>query len=229
MNKIKAIIFDIDGVLVDVSNSYREAIKQTAEFFLKGNIEPNEINELKQKTGFNNDWDLTEALIQKRGLKIPKEKIIAKFQELYLGSGGKGGLIGNEAWLLNLDFLKNLSKEYEIGILTGRPKEEAFIPLKKSNSLKYFKSIIAMEDCGNMGKPNPFGLKLVLKELEITNKEESIYVGDTPDDMRCAINAGIIPIGCLPPKNKSSELKDALTKAGARVVLNEVNEIIRVI
>ena len=34
MAKIKAIIFDIDGVLIDVSKSYRVAIAQTAEFFL---------------------------------------------------------------------------------------------------------------------------------------------------------------------------------------------------
>ena len=32
------LIFDMDGVLVDVSKSYREAIRQTTSYFLKRSI-----------------------------------------------------------------------------------------------------------------------------------------------------------------------------------------------
>jgi histidinol dehydrogenase len=229
MGKNKAIIFDIDGVLVDVSKSYREAIRQTAEFFIGGAIGPNEINELKAKTGYNNDWDLTEALILKRGIKVPKQKIVDKFQEFYLGTKKTKGLIENEKWLLDLEILEKLSKNYLLGILTGRPREEALIPLEKSGALKYFPVVIAMEDTEGKGKPNPFGLNLVLEKLGAIDRSNSMYVGDVPDDMRTAKNAGIIGIGCLPPQNKTNELRKALIETRGKVVLNEVNEIIKVV
>jgi len=224
-----AIIFDIDGVLVDVSQSYRIAIAKTAEYFTGKKVLPDEINELKQQTGFNNDWDLTEAIVKKRRVNVPYQKIVDKFQELYLGAQGKGGLIENEKWLLDLGVLGELSKKYLIGILTGRPREEALIPLRKAGVENYFKVIVAMEDCEGCGKPNPYGLNLAMKKLGVTDKTNSVYVGDVPDDMRAAKNAGIVGIGSLPPQNKTRELKERLISAGALKVMNEVNEIIKVV
>jgi HAD superfamily phosphatase len=228
-DQLRAILFDIDGVLVDVSNSYRQAIAQTTEYFTNKVVLPNEIQELKQKTGFNNDWDLTEALIKKREVTVSKEKIIEKFQELYLGSTTQKGLIENEKWLLDRELLAKLSKKYLLGIVTGRPKEEAFIPLKKEGVEKYFKAIVAMEDCKGLGKPNPFGIKLALEQLGLKNSTKAIYVGDALDDIRAAKSAGIIAIGCLPPKNKSTELRDLMIEVGASQVINEVNETLKVI
>lgn len=62
------IIFDMDGVLVDVSKSYRQAIKQTVElvlqikFGIKINVETKDIETLRRIPGFNNDWDLSFEL-----------------------------------------------------------------------------------------------------------------------------------------------------------------------
>jgi len=66
------IVFDMDGVLVDVSGSYRETIRQTAGLFFgsaQGGPLPNPIFSLgdlavvKQSGGYNNDWDLTCRVI----------------------------------------------------------------------------------------------------------------------------------------------------------------------
>lgn len=226
MNNEKGILlFDIDGVLVDVSNSYREVIKQTAEFFTKTLVTPEEIQSYKEKTGFNNDWDLTCAIIQSRGMFVPKENVIEKFQELYLGVNGKKGLIESEKWLLNKKILESLSKKYLLGILTGRPREEVFIALDKERVRGYFKTIIAMEDCSNKWKPNPFGLFLALEKLGYPDSKNAIYLGDSLDDIRAAKNANIRSIGCIPPKNKSNQLKQLMLSLGAYTVINEVNEI----
>lgn len=68
-----ALIFDMDGVLIDVSNSYRETIRQTVRLYLShglglkvGRIAPvtqDVISLFKSAGGFNNDWDLTSALL----------------------------------------------------------------------------------------------------------------------------------------------------------------------
>jgi len=215
----------MDGVLVDVSNSYRQAITQTTEFFTGKNVLPKEIQELKQQTGYNNDWDLTEALIKKRGKIVPKQDIINKFQELYLGTNEKEGLISNEKWLLDKELLEALSKKYLIGLVTGRPKEEALIPLQKEGVEKYFCAIVAMEDCAKKGKPNPFGINLCLEKLGISGGETVCYVGDALDDIRAAKAAGIDAIGCLPPRNRSMELRKLMQNLGAKKVIEEVNEL----
>lgn len=223
------ILFDIDGVLVDVSNSYREAIKQTAEFFTNTKVFSQEIQSYKEKTGFNNDWDLTYAIIQSRGLSVSMGEVVNKFQELYLGTPKNKGLIESEKWLLDKKILENLSKNYLLGILTGRPKEEAFIALNKNKAADYFKVVIAMEDCLGKGKPNPFGLLLALEKLGSLDSKNAIYVGDSLDDIRAAKSAGVKPIGCMPPKNCSIELKEKMISLGAVRVINEVNEIEEVI
>jgi phosphoglycolate phosphatase-like HAD superfamily hydrolase len=63
------IVFDMDGVLIDVSSSYREAVRKTARRFLAGakNSEQlpdplfplDDLARLKQSGGLNNDWELT--------------------------------------------------------------------------------------------------------------------------------------------------------------------------
>jgi HAD superfamily hydrolase (TIGR01548 family) len=69
MRRPKLIVFDMDGVIVDVSRSYRETVRQTARLFLQGAkcfeklpdplFSLVDLASLKQTGGLNNDWDLT--------------------------------------------------------------------------------------------------------------------------------------------------------------------------
>jgi len=227
----KVILFDLDGVLVDVKNSYRLTIKKTAEFFAKQKITYKEIQSFKEKGGYNNDWDLTEAIISSKGARIKKQDIIKKFQEFYLGNKKKKGLINNEAWLLDKNLLKNLYKKYRLGIVTGRPKEEAYYVLKKFKVLGFFDAVIAMEDCGKKQKPNPFGINLALKRLNLAkaNKKSAIYIGDNIDDIKAAKNAGIKSIGILSSNINSKSLKKPMINNGAIKILNDINKLASVI
>ena len=70
---IDLLIFDMDGVLVDVSRSYRQAIQQTVQIYFetclglkksrRSLITKEDISIFKSIGGFNNDWELTSALI----------------------------------------------------------------------------------------------------------------------------------------------------------------------
>jgi HAD superfamily hydrolase (TIGR01548 family) len=67
------LIFDMDGVLIDVSRSYRETIEQTVQIYLEECLEfrkkkrelvtKEDISLFKSAGGFNNDWDLTSGLL----------------------------------------------------------------------------------------------------------------------------------------------------------------------
>lgn len=69
----KMIIFDMDGVLVDVSLSYRDTTRKTALIFFslcKGAsmlpdplFDLKELSFVKQSGGLNNDWDLSHKII----------------------------------------------------------------------------------------------------------------------------------------------------------------------
>jgi HAD superfamily hydrolase (TIGR01548 family) len=73
MNRVEVLIFDMDGVLVDVRESYREAARRTATGYLERLLDwppgfldvitLEDVAALKLARGFNNDWALTTALI----------------------------------------------------------------------------------------------------------------------------------------------------------------------
>src|SRR3989338_1518407 len=107
------LIFDIDGVLVDVSKSYRFAIKKTVEYFTGKEISLQDVQALKNMGGYNNDWDASEALIKLKGKNIGKQEIIGKFQDIY------AELMDNEPWLMDKRILESLSKRYKMAVFTG--------------------------------------------------------------------------------------------------------------
>lgn len=72
LREVNAVVFDCDGVLVDVRESYDIAVRETAQriigaitgIILPSNIIDEETLFSFRKTGgFNNDWDLTYAII----------------------------------------------------------------------------------------------------------------------------------------------------------------------
>jgi HAD superfamily phosphatase len=73
MEKLDILVFDMDGVLIDVTNSYRKTIQRTVQIYLgtclgfKGRREQvvtgEDISLFKSTGGFNNDWDLSAGLL----------------------------------------------------------------------------------------------------------------------------------------------------------------------
>lgn len=219
----KALVFDMDGVLVDVRFSYMTAIKKTVEYFTGKTVTDAEIQQLKNQGGFNNDWDVTETFIVKNGVKAAKQDIIDTFQNIYKGPHCNG-LIQHETWLLNLSILKDLSKIYILGIVTGRPKEETEHTLTISGAKKFFKTWVTMDDTTEQ-KPDPEPL---LKALQLLNCTKGWYVGDTVDDMKMAHAAGIHAIGVIPPGSDES-LGIVLKKNGAEMIVRDINTIQQVL
>ncbi len=73
LSKVKKLIFDCDGVLVNDKESYRQTIIYTVNFYfshllgLEGKekelVDQEDIQKLKDTGAFNNDWKLTHAFI----------------------------------------------------------------------------------------------------------------------------------------------------------------------
>ncbi|CAM9737903.1 unnamed protein product [Discosporangium mesarthrocarpum] len=94
---IRCLLFDMDGVLAEVSRSYRQAIVDTADHW-NVPVSAADIQAAKVKGNSNNDWKLTHSLIKaehlKNGVKeTPDLQMVTdRFEELYQGKGGGAGL-----------------------------------------------------------------------------------------------------------------------------------------
>lgn len=212
------IVFDMDGVLVDASGSYRVAVKNTFNHFSSKEISFEEISAAKKLGGLNNDWDLTDYLLKKYGLEVNYDDIVTVFQSYY------EKLADTEGILIDKSFLDKIAPNYNLVIFTGRLEDEAYFTLNKYGLTDYFNPIITMKDVGlDHQKPDCRGLEII-KDRIITNK--IYYLGDTVDDMTCAITANVNGIGVLPPQDKSDDLKNVLKSKNAMVVLNQVTDLI---
>lgn len=190
------VLFDMDGVLVDVKDSYRKAIEETANWHLGRNggkaIGQKEVSMIKSIVGFNNDWDATFAIVKAGGrlegiaraepLSSEEKKcklyaeLRGKFQSAYLN-----GLIRNEPALASKEvFEMLLASGKKIGIVTGRPRAEAEFALRNNGWEGFFQKegIVALEDCDEE-KPSPKPLLLAAQRL---GAARPAYVGDNASD-----------------------------------------------
>ena len=84
------LIFDMDGVLVDVSESYRETIIRTIEHFTGRLVTRDFIQEIKNRGGFNDDWALSYRVIRDFGAHPRYKEVVDYFQRLFLGENHDG-------------------------------------------------------------------------------------------------------------------------------------------
>ena len=88
--QVDTVVLDIDGVLVDVSDSYRRAIIESVERVCGKTIDRDAIQLFKNAGGFNNDWELTDAaalyvVARREGLQMSIETFTDRIAE---GGGG---------------------------------------------------------------------------------------------------------------------------------------------
>lgn len=221
---LRALLFDMDGVLVDVSRSYRRAIEETVLHFTGRKIQPTTVQRYKNLGGFNDDWKLTHAVITDSGMEVPLGRVIEEFQRRYRGENWDG-FITEEPPMIKTRTLEKLARGGRImGIVTGRPEAEARWTLDRMGWKRYFPLLVAKEKQERRGKPDPFPLQHALGILDAAGfnvkPEESAYIGDTVDDMAAARAAGLWAIGVVPPYVAAEEHEQLLRSRGAHVVIH---------
>jgi len=211
------LVFDMDGVLVDVTESYRETIVRTVEHFTGQTITRESIQDYKNQGGWNNDWLLSQKICHDLGVDVEYTTVVEYFNHLFLGQG----LIHRERWLPRDGLLDRLAERFEFAIFTGRTTEEAEITLNREGVRDRF-LLISANDVEHE-KPAPEGL---MKIAALRPSKKLLYIGDTVDDARCARAAYVPFIGIASPASpRRDELIDLLRLEGAIQVLGDINEI----
>jgi HAD superfamily phosphatase len=216
------LIFDMDGVLVDVSDSYRETIARTVEHFTGRPASRESIQECKNAGGFNDDWQLSHHLVRAAGVDAPFDEVKARFQDLFLGVNGHPGLILHERWIAQPGLLEGLGRQFRLALFTGRPKSEAQMTLDRFDAARTFDPIVGMYEVRNH-KPAPDG---ILQIMAAHPDSKACYIGDTIDDARAARAAAVPFIGIAAPRNPLyGDLVALFQSQGAHAILPDINRL----
>jgi HAD superfamily hydrolase (TIGR01509 family) len=176
---IKAVIFDIDGVLLDSFDAAYKFLEDLSAFTQQK--KPNRLKFDKlthwplkvifQKLHKIQELEKAEELLK---VALKKVKVPTHLFKFHPGS--------NEA-------VKLLYKKYKLAIVTSRRKEGLKTYFDYSKNRKYFKVAVYLEQVKNH-KPHPESLLLACKKLKV-KPSEAIYVGDALTDVKAAHAAGM--------------------------------------
>ena len=154
------------------------------------------------------------------------KKITEALQSINVNPSDINGILVTHEHSDHVKGLGTFSKKYNVAIFTGRPREEAMFTLNLYGIANCFYPIITMDDLpANKQKPNTLGIEKIKEKILF---KDIFYFGDTKDDMICGANANAIPVGILPPQDKTDNYKSHLEQNGAKFVLQDINKLLTV-
>jgi HAD superfamily hydrolase (TIGR01548 family) len=222
--KVELLIFDVDGVLVDVRGSFHRSTIQTVKHFTGKRVTYAEIQQWKSKGGYNDDWRLTTDWIGSLGGSAKYEDVKREFMRFYWGESGlgtNGANVLREKWLLPVRTLRSWKRRAELALFTGRTRKELEFTLNRVGVGDLFSSVVTMDDIENL-KPHPDGLIRILGGREPAS---ALYLGDNVDDAISAQRAGVPFLGVLPRGSEARRMRaEKLRELGALAILHDVSE-----
>ena len=249
------LLFDIDGVIRDVSGSYRRAIAETVNHYSGWRPESATIDCLKAEGCWNNDWKASLELLRRRGYgqqnhaSLPAfDDLVEIFNSFYFGGDPEGdpsswtGFIRDEPLLVNREFFDTLDqKGCRWGFVSGAEPPSARFVLETRLGLVH-PPLIAMGDAQD--KPDPEGLIRLASTLAGCSLGSDApliaYLGDTVADVNTVMRAREqvpqqrwMSLAVVPPHLQSPGQSEARTyyeknlrAAGAEVILTTTQAVL---
>ncbi|HET8925491.1 MAG TPA: HAD-IA family hydrolase [Candidatus Acidoferrum sp.] len=180
------LIFDVDGVLVDVRGTYWRSALDTVHYLTGKRVTYAELYKWKSKPGFNDDWSMVSAWATSLGKAISYEEARTAFERFYWGTDGVLGNVRNEEIMVKQQQIERWAQRFELNLFTGRTWQEFSFTFERWPATKYFRTIITMDDAKK--KPHPEGLHKILGGRDPAT---ALYLGDNIDDALAARDAGV--------------------------------------
>jgi HAD superfamily hydrolase (TIGR01509 family) len=172
-----AILFDLDGVLVDSFDAWLAALNDALKYF--------NYKELTKDEFIDRYWghDLFDN-IEKMNLTYEVGEACNKSYKNHIDK--------IKIYPDTIDILTKFDK-YRKGVITNTPKDSATLVLKQFNIYRYFEFVLTSNDV-KKSKPDP---EIVIKSCTLLNLDPSevILIGDTKSDVEAGRAAGCKVIG----------------------------------
>jgi len=198
-SQIKAVVFDMDGVLLDSYYVWVKTVDSTAKELGFDGIDEKKFRKL---FGQSTSKDIEVFMPGKTPEEV--EEAYAKYFPQFVG---EMTLIDNA-----FDVLKELkSRGIKIAVATNTVTSLAKSILEKMK-LKQFIDVVVGGDQVENAKPDPAILLKALEKLKV-KADEALYVGDTIYDVGTGKNAKVITLGYkIDADYKINDLKEVLEK-----------------
>jgi 2-phosphoglycolate phosphatase len=196
---VRAVIFDVDGTLVDSLEAYR-VVAELAAAPLGLPITP-EVVRHALNTG-QNFWEMLLPADQPdraEMIKRLREEAVRQWPQVLRDHGRV--FPGLRQTLESLQ-----ARGMRLGIVTGS-REGVFQPLREDGLMDFFAAVITGKDVQRR-KPDPEGLLKCAGALGV-QPGEAVYVGDTPLDAQASRAGGLASVAVLSGAGNSAELSAA--------------------
>ncbi len=199
--EVEATLFDLEGTLVDFQWNLTEAVQEVFEMLRTSGFPMERIQSKKYSTLMNEAMKI--AIEQGRSPNELREKIGSVYDQFDEDALTR--------WTLRpkaKDFLSAIKgKGVKTALVSNVGKKALEKALQKTNILQFFDVIISRNDVQNL-KPSGEGIDLALNRLQVT-EENSLFIGDSLDDIHAAKEAGLRVIIILGGENPKPELLSA--------------------
>jgi HAD superfamily hydrolase (TIGR01549 family) len=194
--KLKAVLFDLDGTLIDSSPLILKSIKETLNHF---NFKCS--NQKLRLLSQGHSRDIAYYFMDKNKVSFDVHDFVEFRRKSFINL-----LHSNpDHWFKDSkDFLKDLSKDYKIAIVTG--SRWGFVKESFDKKTKCYVDYIVTSDDVEHKKPDIQPIEKTLKKLNL-KKEEVIFIGDSIQDGIMCIRSGIRFIAKPTGVSTSKELK----------------------
>jgi len=189
------LIFDVDGVLVDVRGTYWRSALDTVRHLTGKRVTYAELHKWKAKPGNNDDWAMVSSWMTALGMPMNYEQARDAFGKFYWGTPGRPGNVKNEKHIVSPAQIARWAKRYELNLFTGRTRQEFTYTFAEWPATRKFRMVVTMDDVEKI-KPNPEGLYKILGKRDPAT---ALYLGDNIDDALAARDAGVPFMAIIAP------------------------------
>lgn len=208
--KVKGILLDLDGTIVDSRKAYLEAAKAAFAAIGRKTVDTKIAMEVPRRL----EQNLSIS-------NIIKGRDSQKFLDVYLKAYYQVTSLKAKPMPNVSETLKKLSQKTKLALITMRyvPKEKVIKELQKFGLAEYFQLVITALDT-QYPKPSPEALIKCAKRLGIQVSQCAV-VGDSVADTRAGKTAGMKTIAVL----SGIFTKEELEKEKPDLILKSINEL----
>lgn len=181
------LIFDVDGVLVDVRDTYWQSALETMRYLTGKRVTHSELHRWKSKPGNNDDWRMVARWATALGRPTTYEVAREAFGQFYWGANGRPGNVSRERIIVTPGQIARWAARFELNLFTGRNRREFSFTFAKWPATRHFRTVVTMDDVKKL-KPDPEGLYKILGKRDPAS---ALYLGDNIDDALAARDAGV--------------------------------------